>query len=341
MLVPLSEAVSFTHNEDIECGFISETQVLPLVIINKKSDLNIDQWFEQNREVLIGLRQEYGAILFRGFGVESAAAFESFVDTSSGGSLDTYQERQLKRDRIEGNVFTSTAHPKEGEIFLHNEQSFNLQFPRFVYFNCHKVAPVGGATPLADTRKVFNAVPEELRNKLIKLGYMYRRNFMPNLYCDWKWAFQSETQEQAEEYFKANEISWKWHDKGLITLSTEQVRPVALAHPETGEKCWFNHCTSFNVNTIEPRARQFLKGSLSEHEYPNHTYYGDGTPISEEDSETLKQAYLAEKVTFQWVKGDVLMVDNLSVAHAREPFDGDRLVLTAFSDLHDWKDTTL
>lgn len=341
MFVPLSNQVSLTNVESIECGFLSDSQVLPLVIICRDSNLNINQWFKDNRAELVSLHQIYGAILFRGFGVDTPEAFEGFVTESSGLPLDTYLERQLKRNRVEGNVFTSTEHPKEGSMFLHNEQSFNLRFPRYIYFNCHKVAATGGATPLADTRKVFNAIPQELRDKLIKLGYIYQRNFMPNLYCDWQWAFQTESKEGAEQYFKSNDIDWQWHDKGLISLSTKQVRPVALTHPDTGDKCWFNHCTSFNVNTIEPRARQFLKSSFSENEYPNHTYFGDGSPIDERDCQLLKDAYLKEQVTFQWLEGDVLMVDNLSVAHAREPFEGERLILTAMSELYDWQDCVL
>ncbi|MCG7542550.1 TauD/TfdA family dioxygenase [Pseudoalteromonas sp. CO348] len=339
MLVPAHQELF--NATDVECGFFSETQVLPLVIIKKNIELNLDAWFKENSEKLKVLHQRYGAILFRNFEITSAKMFESFVGASTSKPLDTYLERQLRRDRISGNVFTSTAHPKEGEIFLHNEQSFNLQFPRYIYFNCHKVADKGGATPLADTRKIYNKIPHVLRDKLIDLGYLYRRNFIPNLYVDWQWAFQAETKDEAQEYLKANQITWKWHDEGLVTLTTEQVRSVALQHPETKQPCWFNHCTSFHIDTIEPKAREFIQRSFSENEYPNHTYFGDGSSIDSELISILREVYIQEQVTFDWHQGDVLMVDNLSVCHGREPFEGERLVLTAMSELCKWEDVDL
>ncbi|NQZ20719.1 MAG: TauD/TfdA family dioxygenase [Colwellia sp.] len=339
MLVPLPNHL--LHAEDIKCGFFSDSQTLPLVISCHNETIDICEWFASNRHELIKLQHTYGALLFRGFGVDSAKLFEAFVTESSCVPFDTYLERQLKRDRVEGNVFTSTAHTKEGTIFLHNEQSFNLNFPRNIYFNSHKVAVKGGATPLADTRRIFQKIPEKLRNRLLKEGYLYQRNFMQNMYVDWPWAFQAESKLEAEEYFKANNILWEWKDDPLITLTTKQVRSVALIHPVTGDKCWFNHCTSFNLNSIEANARKFIQSSFAEHEYPYQTYFGDGESIDEQTVALLKKIYLEEQVTFQWDEGDVLMVDNLSVAHGREPFEGERLVLAAMSELCRWQDVIL
>jgi alpha-ketoglutarate-dependent taurine dioxygenase len=339
MLVPL--ATSLQNASKITCGFLSETQKLPLVIHCDDVDLNTIQWLSENRDALVALQHTYGALLFRGFDVNCSQAFEQFVTTSSCAPMDTYLERQLKRDRVEGNVFTSTAHTKEGTIFLHNEQSFNLRFPRNIYFNCQTVAETGGATPLADTRKIFNKIPPTLRGRLMESGFLYQRNFMEHMYVNWPWAFQTQCKETAEQYFVDNNIKWEWQEKGMATLKTEQVRPVALKHPNTGESCWFNHCTAFHINTIEPMARQFLKKAFKEDQLPNQTYFGNGESIDDATAESLKQLYLEEQVTFQWEKGDVLMVDNLSVCHGRQPFSGERLVLTAMSEPCQWEDVAL
>jgi len=34
----------------------------------------------------------------------------------------------------------------------------------------------------------------------------------------------------------------------------------------------------------------------------------------------LREAYRQEQVTFPWQEGDVLMLDNMSIAHGRESF---------------------
>lgn len=38
-------------------------------------------------------------------------------------------------------------------------------------------------------------------------------------------------------------------------------------------------------------------------------------------------------MSFPWQRDDVLIVDNFLATHGREPFDGDRSVLIAMSDL--------
>lgn len=40
------------------------------------------------------------------------------------------------------------------------------------------------------------------------------------------------------------------------------------------------------------------------------------------------------KVVFPWQTGDVLMLDNMLTAHAREPFQGPRKVVVAMAEGH-------
>jgi hypothetical protein len=47
--------------------------------------------------------------------------------------------------------------------------------------------------------------------------------------------------------------------------------------------------------------------------------------------DSLREAYLAEKVVFPWQRGDVLMLDNMLTAHAREPYRGERRILTGMA----------
>jgi len=71
---------------------------------------------------------------------------------------------------------------------------------------------------------------------------------------------------------------------------------------------------------------------------PNNTYYGDGSPIESDVMDHLRQAYLKEKILFPWQQFDVLMVDNMLASHAREPFSGNRRVVTGMADPHFWKE---
>jgi len=48
--------------------------------------------------------------------------------------------------------------------------------------------------------------------------------------------------------------------------------------------------------------------------------------------EAIRDAYLKEEVVFDWLEGDVLMLDNLLVAHGRRPFRGPRKIVVGMSD---------
>ena len=63
-------------------------------------------------------------------------------------------------------------------------------------------------------------------------------------------------------------------------------------------------------------------------------YFGDGSPIEDEILDEIRAVLDAEQVTFPWQTGDVLMLDNMLVAHAREPYSGTRKVLVAMAEPH-------
>ena len=315
--------------------YLDPERKLPLVIEPSVNDLDAIAWAETHRDFIAHELDQHGALLLRGFDIQSVERFEQFISVTSTGAL-AYNERTSPRSQVSGNIYTSTDYPATESIFLHNEQSYNVQFPLKIYFFCLVPATQGGETPIADTRKILNTIHPDIRDRFSKQGYVYARNFGNGFGLSWQQSFQTSDKAQVEQYCAQHEITCTWLDDD--SLRTTQLRSAIARHPRTGSPTWFNHATFFHISTLNPVMRDFLLSEFEEEDLPNNTYYGDGSRIEPDVMDHLRQAYLREKVEFPWQQFDVLMVDNMLASHAREPFSGNRRVVTGMADPHLWKD---
>lgn len=304
-------------------------QPLPLVMRpdNKSPDTELLALMTRHRKPIRERLLRYGGILFRGFPDVTVPTFRGLIVAICGDPLQ-YLERSSPRHEVKDSIYTSTDYPAKQSIFLHNEQSYNITWPLRIFFHCVVAAPSGGATPLADCRRIYRRISAPTRAKLAD-GYCYARHFGGQMGLTWQEAFQTSERAAVEEYCGKNDISFEWAPDG--TLSTRQIRPVISQHPETLEPVWFNHLTFFNIATLGPQTARALL-SLGREQLPNNTYYADGADIEPAVLEELRNAYLAELVTFSWEPGDILMLDNMLVAHGREPFTPPREVVVGMAE---------
>lgn len=329
------KAVRLASAELVRSSYRDAARKMPLVLEPCGENVNLVAWAEGHREFVEAELSKHGALLLRGFGIDSVSRFEQFVEATSGGALP-YAERSSPRSQVGGNIYTSTDYPAAQSIFLHNEQSYNARFPLKIYFFCLTPSAEGGATPIADTRKILAAINPEVRQRFHELGYMYVRNFGDGFGLSWKDTFQTRSRAEVEQYCRKHDIAFEW--KSGDRLRTRQVRPAIARHPRTGEYAWFNHATFFHVSTLEEEIRERVLAEFSEEDLPNNTYYGDGSRIEPEVMEHLRQIYLREKLSFPWQQFDVLMLDNVLTAHGREPFSGARRVVAGMADPCHWND---
>jgi alpha-ketoglutarate-dependent taurine dioxygenase len=301
----------------------------PLVIRPALRGLNLIAWTAMNRELLDAELSTHGAMLFRGFGLSSAEEFEQFMKAFSVEMLD-YRERSSPRSRVLGNVYTSTDYPANYSIFLHNENSYQACWPLRIAFFCHTPAQQGGETPIADCRKIFSSLADRVKDEFIGRKVLYVRNFGNGVGLPWQEVFQTSDRRNVEAHCRAAGIEVCW--KGKDQLRTSVVRPAIARHPRTGEIVWFNHATFFHVTTLEPAIRRVLMAELSEEDLPNNTYYGDGSPIEPSVMDELRDQYERHKISFPWERGDILMLDNMFVAHGRAQFVGPRKILVGMME---------
>jgi alpha-ketoglutarate-dependent taurine dioxygenase len=307
---------------------------LPLAVTPAAPDISLHDWIAERWSAVEPRLLEHGALLFRGFHVDSAGALDRFVGAVSSGAL-AYEERSSPRSQVQGNIYTSTDHPPDHPIFLHNEQSYNLTFPLRLFFACATPAREGGETPIADSRRIFRRIDPEIRRRFVDKKYLYARSFGGRLGLSWQAAFQTTDRACVEDYCRRNAISFEWREGDR--LRTRQVREPVARHPVTGELSWFNHATFFHVSTLPRAIRDALLGSVAEDDLPNNTYYGDGSPIEPAILDALRAAYEEETVSFPWQKGDLLLIDNMLAAHGRAPYAGPRLTLAAMSTPTRWE----
>lgn len=291
-----------------------------------------DSW--QQHGELIGQTVERellnaGGILFRGFTFDGEQDFEGFA-RSFGHELLTYDYASTPRTQLKGRVYTSTEYPAHQVIPLHNEQSYSLNWPMKIWFHCVQAAQAGGETPIADSRLVYQRLDPYVRQRFAEKRLMYVRNYGNGLDLTWQQAFSTEDKAEVERFCRLGDIDFEWKDDG--ELRTRQVCQAVARHPLTEEWLWFNQAHLFHVSNLAPQVRETLISIVGEEHLPRNVYYGDGSPIELEALAHIREVLQGAQVAFPWQTGDVLMLDNMLVAHGRAAFEGARKVVVAMAE---------
>ncbi|WP_055698435.1 MULTISPECIES: TauD/TfdA family dioxygenase [Streptomyces] len=305
----------------------AETPLFPVLV--EPDGAPAAERLRADREKLRTALRERGALLLRGFDVRGPDGFAEIVRALSGDPLP-YTERSSPRSVIKGNVYTSTDYPPGEEIFLHNENSYQASWPLTLFFHCVRPPLTGGATPLADTRRVLDGIDDAVRAEFERRGWMVVRNYGDLLGLPWQEAFNTSDPAEVERYCRDQGIEAQWRPGG--GLRTTAVRDAVRRHPVTGEPVWFNHATVFHVSTLPESARLGLLEMLGEENLPSQTYYGDGEAVPDDVMDHLRACYRAASTRFDYRADDVLVIDNMLVSHGREPFTGPRRIAVAMAE---------
>jgi len=315
------------HDDRVQTGRMDGFPDAPVVVRPAEAGLVVADWAGENRPWVDDALHRSGAILFRGFGMDDVDEFQRFM-LSASGELLPYTYRSSPRTQVKGNVFTSTEYPADQQIPFHTEMSYTSSWPMRIGFLSLVVAATQGETPIADSRRVYDRIPADIRDRFERLGVMYVRNYTPWMDLPWQNVFQAETREEVDEFCRSTGIQAEWIDDDH--LRTRQVCQGVATHPATGEKVWMNQAHLFHVTSQDPEVVEMLLED-GEENLPRNTYFGDGSPIGPEVLAAIREAYAAEALVFPWEKGDVLLLDNMLMAHSRSPFTGERRVVVGMA----------
>lgn len=323
------KSIRLSPAELVEAGHLDHEQKVPLLFQPAVEGVNLSSWVESNRELLERKLLKHGAVLFRGFNLESIDSFERVAKGVSS-ELMQYGERSSPRTLVSGRVYTSTDHPPDQHIVLHNEQSYTLNWPMKIWFYCFQPPQAGGRTPIADSRQIFNCLDAQIVEEFERKQILYVRNYGEGLGLPWQEAFQTDSRAEVERHCRHVHMEFEWKQNG--GLKTYQVRPAVRKHPKTNEAVWFNHAVFFNLTSLTPAAQESILAVMSEEEVPFNTFYGDGTPITAAVMDQLREAYRKNTIAFDWKKDDLLLLDNMLMAHGRESFTAPRQVVVAMAE---------
>jgi alpha-ketoglutarate-dependent taurine dioxygenase len=306
---------------------MSGTQELPIVRVDSTGDA--PGWAAENRDALRAAVADRGSVRVRGLELRDAsdagAVFERLA-----GELMTEREAFAAREGYSHGVYSSASWPQNQPMCMHHELSYTLEFPGLMMFACLGAPSEGGATGVADSEAVLAALPADLVERFEREGWLLTRSYNDEIGASVAEAFGTDDREAVESYCQANAIEFEWQPDG--GLRTRQRRSAVVHHPRTGRRCWFNQIAFLSEWTMAPEVREFLVDMYGADGLPFNTRFGGGDPIGEDVVELLNEVYEAATVREPWQAGDLVLVDNIRMAHSREPFEGPREVLVGMAD---------
>lgn len=269
------------------------------------------------------------ALIFRGFGI-TPGQLEDVMTALLRDRL-AYIHGNSPRTKIGNNVYTSTKYPAEFTISMHNELSYAARWPARLLFFCETPPTAGGATSLTDGARWLCSLDPEVRESFSG-GVRYLQNLPDGrgLGRSWQDTFETSDRDEVEAYLSTIGAEWAWTLDGLRVV---QVRPATTLHPVTGAQVWFNQSDQWHAAALDDETSVALVDILPEEEMPQSVRFANGDPIPPEYIMQVKERGMELAVDVDWqAAGDLLLIDNVLVAHGRRSFTGSRRVLVAMSN---------
>ncbi|WP_395316565.1 amino acid adenylation domain-containing protein [Variovorax sp. UC74_104] len=323
--VAVAPVAAATQRPQVKTSFLSEDREFPLVIEPASGGFDAVAWVREHRGFVDDALARHGGLLFRNFGLATPQDFEAFAENVEPELYGSYGD--LPKKEGGRRTYRSTPYPERQMILYHNESSHMERWPRKQWFYCELPSRVGGATPIVDCREMLRRLPVDIVEAFERKALIYVRTFTPHLDVSWRDFFKTDQRAEVEARLAAGGIEWRWLDAD--TLQTRTHCPAVMTHPLTGERVFFNQVQLHHPACLEPDVREDLLALVGADRMPRHVCYGDGSPIDDETMAIVGRTYEECAVRFDWRKGDVVMLDNMLAAHARDPYEGPRKIVVA------------
>ena len=206
-------------------------------------------------------------------------------------------------------------------------------------FNCQRAAASQGETPLASFIELHDALPSAVTAELRDEKIRYRRQLIDregglfqripqrvktSLALSWQEVSGCDDYVEASTRLRAE--GYEVDERPNRGLETNCVQPLISAHPVTGRLRWYLSDQITRQLPWYQRLPRFLLRERMGMEFSFESGRKRDQSLFELVHRTLEEIRFA----FRWQPGDVLVLDNEQMSHGRNPFGGERLILTAF-----------
>lgn len=362
--ISISSDLKLRFLRDDEKTFPSTEKELPLVIepVKEKSFAVLKALLSKSGDWFNKQLDRYGGILFRGFEVESAEQFQKVLELLNVQLESVYHFGSAHRVRITDKVFTSSEAPPDMIIAPHNELNMVPVRPSVLAFFCQVQPALYGETPIINTEKLFYNLSPSLQHKIGNFPQRFVR-YVPNHLLEI--VFEGLSREEITKLLQEQGFDFNWEEDGSIDFECSYI-PL-FTHPRTSRLCfclsivdclvsreWYRNIgqrysfgQSLYYNWLPAKlyksfqqrlttAATVVDGSQKRTSTLN-TYFlnedGQCTKLTEAEAKELGKAEWQNAVIFQWKQGDILVIDNLQVAHSRLNTKLPRKILTAFGNM--------
>jgi len=342
-------------------SYFSEESKLPLLVSPKNGDntkQTLINWIIQNKADVEQKLYASGAILFRGFDIQTPQDFEDVAKAVDNDLKDDYLGTS-PRDKKSGFVFSASELPPHYPIMQHCEMSFLPSAPRRLFFYCHVAPEYGGETPICDFRKVYTDLDPTIRAEFEAKGVKHIRNYSSPSgkgtkgfqLKSWADMFHTTDKNIIEQKCKDNDIICEWKEQDGLRLINKNA--ATKQHPVTGEIAWFNHTQVFHIDAaaeeyhkIHKRQKRwetfkysmllelmtwYKKWTQNQNDLSMHITFGDDSPIPDAYVEHLQDVIWKNMIIYPWKKGDIICLDNFSTSHGRLPYYGPREIMVCWT----------
>ena len=230
----------------------------------------------------------------------------------------------IKVEQNKDVIFTSNEAPKDKIIPFHHELGQTDNPPAYLAFYCKKNALKFGETPLMDSSLIYRYINEnhqEFEEKLRTYGVRYRR-VLPSeddkespLGRSWKNTYNVESKDELEnilDYKKGVEYSWL-EDNNLEVIS--DILPAIFYNEETHEHEFYNSIIAAYEGWEDSRNNRL-----------ESIIYGNGDKMDFEVLDNISKFIESKKISWKWLEGDIIWIDNRQVLHSRNRYEGERSI---------------